>query len=111
MSGLSRFVSGYRSGARKHREQMNELGPAPQVSGRTTFTVISAVVLALVAFAYWLEFVPHTSRSTPGEFLMPLAIGFVGLPALVAASYRIFVRRRGQRADSLSRKKLADRKP
>jgi Na+/H+ antiporter NhaD/arsenite permease-like protein len=106
MSGLSRFVSGYRSGARKHQELKNELDPEPQVSGRTAFIAVSAVVLALAAFACWLEFVPHTSgsSSTSGEFLMLLAILFVGVPALVATVYRNFVRRRRQRTNSLSRK-------
>jgi hypothetical protein len=50
MSGFSRFISGYRAGV---QQQRNLHAPDAQVSARTAFLVITAVVVLVAASAYF----------------------------------------------------------
>lgn len=106
MSGLSRFIAGFKSGTQKHRELMNDLAPEPQVSGRMAFLAISIVVVALIALASWLEFAPHgtLSRSSSGGFLMPLATFFIFISASAATLYGAFHRRQRKKDNRISDK-------
>jgi hypothetical protein len=52
MSGLSRFIGGFKSGYRKQQDIRTETHP--QVTGRAAFLVLCAVMLLLSGFTYWL---------------------------------------------------------
>jgi hypothetical protein len=88
MSGLSRFVSGFKAGKREHREQRLRSNPEPQIPGWLAFTAISTILLVFGGFAFWMEFGNPGASGTTGSFLMPLAILFIALPSSVAAYYK-----------------------
>jgi hypothetical protein len=88
VSGLSRFVSGFKTGSRLYREQMRATSDEPQIPGWLTLVIITAFVVVLGVFAYGMAFGNPGATGLTGRFLMPFAIVFIGLPSSVAAFYK-----------------------
>jgi hypothetical protein len=97
MSGLSRFISGFKTGSRRYREQRRATNHEPQISRWVAVVTIAATVLVLGAFAYWMAFGDPGGTGETGRFLMPLAIIFIAVPSSVAAFYKFRAVKREQK--------------